>query len=145
VFVMDLESGEELTILGDVAHSAVSTIKIPIMINLFRQQLLVDQDTAFFLTASILCSDNSATNFLMQIPGAGQTVNAQLSDGLRQVSCTAQELGAERTYISAPLRVGDPGLLFEAPVCRPQVPPNSQYNAQPDPYAQTTAEDMGML
>lgn len=145
VFVMDLETGEELSILGDVAHSAVSTIKIPIMVNLFRQQLLVDQDTAYLLSASILCSENSASNFLMQIPGAGQTVNAQLSDGLRQVSCTAQELGAERTYISAPLRVGDPGLLFEAPVCRPQVPPNTDYNAQADAYAQTTAEDMGML
>ena len=145
VYIMDLESGDELSILADVAHSAVSTIKIPIMINLFRQQLLVDQDTAYLLTASILCSENSASNFLMQIPGQGQTVNAQLSDGLRQVSCTAQELGAERTYISAPLRVGDPGLLFEAPVCRPQVPANATYNAQPDPYAQTTAEDMGLL
>src|SRR5690606_24977314 len=145
VFVMDLETGEELSILGDVAHSAVSTVKIPIMVNLFRQQLLVDQDTAYLLSASILCSENSASNFLMQIPGAGQTVNAQLSDGLRQVSCTAQELGAERTYISAPLRVGDPGLLFEAPVCRPQVPPTTDYNAQADAYAQTTAEDMGML
>lgn len=145
VYVMDLESGEELSILADVAHSAVSTIKIPIMVNLFRQQLLVDQDTAFLLTASILCSENSASNFLMQIPGAGQTVNAQLSDGLRQVSCTAQELGAEHTYISAPLTVGDPSLVFEAPVCRPQRPANQDYFAHPDLYAQTTAEDMGML
>ncbi len=145
VFVMDLETGEELSILADVAHSAVSTIKIPIMVNLFRQQLLVDQDTAFLLTASILCSENSASNFLMQIAGQGTTANAQLSDGLRQVSCTAQDLGAEHTYISAPLNVGDPSLIFEVPVCRPQRPANPDYDAHADRYSQTTAEDMGML
>ncbi|HLA44179.1 MAG TPA: serine hydrolase, partial [Aggregatilineales bacterium] len=39
VFVMDLSTGEEISILGDVAHSAVSTIKIPIMINFFRHQV----------------------------------------------------------------------------------------------------------
>jgi len=145
VYVQNLATGEEIGILADVAHSGVSTIKIPIMVNLFRARLLMDADTAFLLTASILCSENSASNLLMQVVGEGSDARAMLADGLDQVSCTAQTLGAQHTYISGPLDIGDPAALFEAPVCRPANPANTSYNTNPDPYSQTTAEDMGVL
>lgn len=61
------------------------------------------------------------------------------------MSCTAQALGADHTYISAPLDVDDVAYQFEASVCRPQTPGNMAYNTEPDPYSQTTAEDMGVL
>ena len=148
VYIMDLATGEEIGILEDVRHSAVSTIKIPIMINLFKQKLLIDQESAYLLTESILCSNNASSNLLMQISGAtGDTLDAevQLRNGLNQVSCSAQEIGAEHTYISAPLFVADRAYEFEAAVCRPQTQGNPDFNAATDPYAQTTAEDMGML
>jgi beta-lactamase class A len=145
VYIMNLATGEEVRILSDVAHSAVSTIKIPIMINLFRKELLVSQDEAYLLTESILCSNNASSNLLMQLAGNGDYAEAQLRDGLNQVSCTAQALGADHTYISAPLDVDDVAYQFEASVCRPQTPANTSYNTEPDPYSQTTAEDMGRL
>ena len=52
VYIMDLASGEEVKILSDVPHSAVSTIKIPIMVNLFREELLITQDETYLLTKS---------------------------------------------------------------------------------------------
>lgn len=147
VYILNLTTGEEVTIQPDIAYSAVSTIKIPIMINLFRDKLLVESepDVAYLLTESILCSNNSASNFLMQVTGAGTNEEAMLRDGLNNVSCTAQALGAEQTYISAPLYVGDDSLQFEAPVCRPSAPTNQEFNANPDPYAETTAEDVGLM
>jgi len=145
VYIMDLATGEEVSILTDVPHSARSVIKIPIMINLFKQELLVSQDEAFLLAESILCSNNSASNFLMQLVGEGDTFEPQLRDGLKQVSCTAQEVGAAHTYISAPLYVADRAYEFEAAVCRPSTPANTSYATNPDPFAQTTAEDIGIL
>ncbi len=148
VYIMDLATGEEIGILADVPHSARSVIKIPIMVNLFREKLVLDPETAYLLTESILCSNNSASNFLMQIAGTAPDridFETQLRDGLRQVSCTSQALGAQHTYISAPLFVADRAYEFEAAVCRPETPGNTAYSTNPDPFAQTTAQDMGLL
>ncbi|MBN2304825.1 MAG: serine hydrolase [Anaerolineae bacterium] len=148
VYIMDLSSGEEVKILADVPHSARSVIKIPIMINIFRDQLVLDADTSYLLTESILCSNNSSSNFLMQTAGTGPDAfdfETQLRLGLNQVSCTAQALGADHTFISAPLYVADRAYEFEAAVCRPSTPGNTAYNTNADPFAQTTAQDMGVL
>jgi beta-lactamase class A len=148
VYIMDLQTGEEVSILADVPHSAFSTIKIPIMVNLFRQKLLIDPESAYLLTESVLCSNNSSSNLLMQVAGATSDATdeeAQLRAGLNQVSCTAQDLGAEHTYINAPLYVADRTYEFVAAVCRSETPANTAYFTNPDAYSQTTAEDMGLL
>jgi beta-lactamase class A len=147
VYIMDLATGEEVAILADVPFGAVSTIKIPIMINVFRHELLVPNGTevAYLLTESLLCSNNASSNLLMQVSGDAVDVEGQLRDGLNQVSCTAQNLGAAHTYISAPLYVADRAYEFEAAVCRPQDPGNTAIYTEPDAYSQTTAEDMGRL
>jgi beta-lactamase class A len=146
VFIMDLKTGQTVKILADVPYSAESTIKIPIMVNLFRKELLVTQDEAFLLTESILCSNNAASNYLMQVAGDSELgFENQLRDGLNQVSCTAQKLGAEHTFISAPLYVGDTKYQFEAAVCRPATPANTAFNTETDAFSQTTAQDMGVL
>ena len=147
VYIMDLTTGEEVNILSDVPFSAVSTIKIPIMVNLFRQELLVSNGSApaYWLTESILCSNNASSNFLIQTAGQGANENIQLRDGLNQVSCTAQNLGAAHTYLSAPLYVADRAFEFEAVVCRPETPANTAISTEADAYSQTTAEDMGVL
>lgn len=146
VYVLDLESGEELTILPDVQHTAASVIKIPIMVNLFRQKLLLNKYEAYHLTASILCSQNSSSNFLMQFAGEGASENAALADGISQVSCTMQNVGADHTYISAPLDLGIPGQVQEVPIaCRPADQGNTAYFTDADPWSRTTAEDMGLV
>jgi beta-lactamase class A len=141
--ISNLNTGQELSIQGDMAFSAMSTIKIPIMINVFRSKLTMDQDTAYLLTESLLCSNNASSNLLMQSVGLGGDANAMLGDGLNQVSCTTQALGADHTYISAPLWVGAEGPRGEWPVCRPD--PAAAASVADDPYSQTTPEDMGTL
>ncbi len=146
VYVMDLKTGDEVSILGDVAYSAVSTIKVPIMINVFRYNLTsLSPDTAYLLTESLLCSNNASSNFLIQGTGTAADAELMMRDGLNKVSCTAQGLGAEHTYISAPLYVADRSYEYEAAVCRPDTPANTTYNTNPDAYSQTTPDDMGLL
>jgi beta-lactamase class A len=144
VMLIDLQTGQELSINPDVAYTASSTIKIPILLNFFRKWDFAPKDEEkWLLAASILCSSNSASNFLMQIAGVGENESARLANGLGQVTTTAQTLGAKNTFISAPLYVADSKYQFS--IQRPKTTPNPQLNARPDPYSQTTAEDMAAM
>jgi len=140
VDVIDLQSGREMAINSDVAFSSLSTIKIPIMLTRFSK-LLADPnvDTRWLMAASILCSSNSASNFLMQQNNPANT----LQDGLQQVIATSAALGAKNTFIDAPLYVGDKTLQFS--IGAPKTHPNKTLNAHPDPFSQTTPEDMATL
>jgi hypothetical protein len=141
VYIMDLQTGEEINILGDVAFSAASTIKLPIMIDYFRTLNLPPTDEEAFLMAnSLLCSNNSSSNLIMQIIGGGTDVFR----GLASVTQTAQFLGARNTYITAPFVLGVQGEQFGS-IPAPPPSPNPSFNTQPDPFNQTTAEDLGTL
>lgn len=139
VFVMDLQTGEHISINGDVAVSGLSIVKIAIMTEVFRavdgpldvdQQKLLDQ-TAIF-------SGNYSANLLLDIV-AGQD-NAYL--GVDILTQSMHNLGLENTFIATPYE--------ERP--RPErqtyfTPANQRtdINLDPDPAMQTTAEDMGQL
>ncbi len=144
VVVIDLQSGQEMSINSDVAFSALSTIKIPILINRFRTlNFEPAPQLKYLMAASILCSSNSASNFLLQTSGVGNTENDMLTDGLKQVISTLQLLGAKNTYINAPLYVADKKYQFS--VAAPKTSPNKTINAHPDIYSQTTSADMATL
>lgn len=145
VIVIDLQSGQELSINPDIAYSAMSTIKIPILLTIFRRlDFAPDTDIKWLMGASALCSSNSASNFLIQLSGVGNSeTNEQLANGLAQVTNTVQTLGAKNTFIRAPLYVGDKKYEFSIPA--PKTSPDPRFNAKPDPYSQTTAEDMAIL
>lgn len=143
VYIMDLQSGEEINLNGDVAFSAASTIKVPILIDYFRLLSLAPTDEESFLMAnSLLCSNNSSSNLIMQIIGGG-TEN-DLFRGIGSVTETAQYLGARNTFITAPLFLGVEGQQLGS-IAAPQTSPNPNFNTGPDPYNQTTAEDLGTL
>ncbi|MFP4323707.1 MAG: serine hydrolase, partial [Anaerolineales bacterium] len=143
VFVMDLNTGEEMSILGDVAHSGVSTIKVPIMVNYFRHQVAVpDPDTSYLMASAMICSHNPGANFLMQVTSPTRN---NMIEGLRLASETMLDMGAINSWITSPLFVGPDG---EYPIIQPPARDNlanPDYNAQPDPFNQTTAEDMGTV
>jgi beta-lactamase class A len=143
VVVIDLKTGEELSINPRVAFSAVSTIKIPILINHFRfLTLAAPTDNKWLMAASILCSSNSASNFLMQLTGGGQTANAQLRNGLQNVQGTLQGIGAKNSYINAPMYVVDKEYQFSIPA--PKTNPDKTIDTKADPFNQITAEDMAV-
>jgi beta-lactamase class A len=144
VYIMDLTTGEEFNLNGDVAFSAASTVKIPIMMAYYHYQpFAVPQDEAWLLVNSLLCSNNSSSNFLMQIMG-GTGVEDDIFDGLQYVTDVVQAIGARNTFITAPLDLGIEGqILGSNPI--PQTQPNPGFDTDPDPFNQTTAEDMGTL
>ncbi len=141
VYILDLITGEEINLLGDVAFSAASTIKVPILIDYYRTLVLAPTDEEAFLMAnSLLCSNNSSSNLIMQIIGGGNDI----FQGLASVTTNTQYLGARNTYITAPFVLGVEGQQFGA-IAAPPTTPNPNFNTDPDPYNQTTAEDLGTL
>jgi hypothetical protein len=139
VFVMDLQTGQEMSILGDVAVSAASTIKVPILIDYFRNLTFEPTaEEAFLMVQSLLCSNNSSSNLIMQIIGGDD-----LFTGIADVTNTMQYLGAENSFLSAPLFLGGDQVLGSIPA--PTTAPNPNFNTAPDPFNQTTVEDLGTL
>lgn len=140
IFILDLLTGEEINILGDVAYSAASTIKLPIMIDFYRTIAFEpSQEEAWLLANSLLCSNNSSSNLIMQIIGGNDIFN-----GIRSVSETLQYIGAQNTYITAPFFLGVEGQQLGS-IARPPTSPNPNFNTNADAFNQTTAEDMGTL
>jgi beta-lactamase class A len=145
LFLADLQTGRELElnlinqqpVQGRIAFSAMSTIKIPIMVSFFahNQGPLTDEQN-LLLKRSIDESQNTATDLLLLTIGRGDGF-----EGTRIVTADMQRLGLPNTYIS--------GLLdtLGAVLLPLGTPANSRtdINTQPDPYNQTTAEDMGTL
>lgn len=140
VFIMDLQTGEELSILSDVAFSAASTIKLPIMIDFYRTlNQSPTRDEAFIMANSLLCSLNASSNTMMRLISGVDDVLA----GARSVTDTAQRLGARNTFISAALFESADQVLGSTTA--PNTTPNVTYNTEPDPFNQTTTEDLGTL
>ncbi|MBK8025895.1 MAG: serine hydrolase [Chloroflexi bacterium] len=139
VFILDLETGDELSINSDVAFSAASTIKVGILIDYFRELLFApSDDEAFLMAQSLLCSNNSSSNLIMQIIGQDD-----LFAGIASVTETLQATGARNTYISAPLYLGGDQVLGS--IAAPATQPNTSFNTGADPFNQTTTEDLGTV
>jgi beta-lactamase class A len=145
VYMMDLKTGQEiefaydqgvtLSLPPDVAFTASSTIKIPIMISVFRHLGGdFDQKTKNYLQAMISKSDNSASDWLMQKiidPGRGPL----------KVSEDMQALGLDSTFLAGYFASGSPILkVFKTPGNQ-----RSDVSTSPDPYNQTTPSEIGEL
>ncbi len=140
IFILDLISGQELNILGDVAYSAASTIKLPIMIDYFRARTAApSQDEAWLLANSLLCSNNASSNLLMEIIGGGD-----IFAGIQGVTGALQRIGAVNSFITAPFYLGVEGQQLGS-IEAPETTPNQTYVTGADAFNQTTAEDMGTL
>ncbi len=140
VYILDLLNGDEINILGDVAYSAASTIKVPIIIEYLRR--LNAEPTAgeaWLIVNSLLCSNNSSSNLIMEIIG-GNDIFA----GLRSVTKTIQAISATNTYITAPFYLGIEGQQLGS-IQAPETAPNPTFDTEPDPFNQTTAEDLGTI
>lgn len=159
MFVMDLETGEEMGIQENVRHSGVSTIKLGILINFFRDKITSpDDDEKFLLVSSVACSANSAANLLMYITSD----DGSWVDGSRNASETMCLAGAANSAIRSNLFIGtaedvarqgyNPDLFYAISSTTP-CPSAEVAGAQEDtstaaaydPYNYTTAADMGTL
>jgi beta-lactamase class A len=143
VYVMDLESGEELNfaytqgenIPPGIAFTAASTIKIPIMVSVFRREdEPLPTTISSLITDMIDQSENPPADSLMEL-----VIDPNL--GPMGVTEDMQALGLENTFLAGEFAVGSPLLQ------RYVTPANSRtdVDTSPDPYNQTTPEDLGLL
>jgi beta-lactamase class A len=138
IFVKDLETGRELCYNCNVAFAGLSTLKIGVALNLYRHlDAEPGPELQAYLDASLMESDNAATNLILAEIGDGDPY-----EGVVEVTAFLQELGLTNTFIAAPYDLQenvDPPDVVTAANSREDV------TTDPDPYIQTTALDMGLL
>lgn len=140
VFILDLRTGEEITINSNEAMSGMSLLKLPIVLETYR---LVDGRPT--LSQQQLISDTLVTR--PDHVSANQLLNiiAGQDDpylGADLVTESLQRLGLSNTFMVAPFdQDGPPGNRTLETAANTKEGPRTQ----PTPQMQTTAEDMGML
>lgn len=141
IFIIDLQTGEEIRINSDVALSGMSILKIPIFVEAFRHislPLTDYQQQIFYDTA--VRSSNYGANLLLYLIAGEENAYA----GADIMTESMWRLGLENTFMAIPY---DPlnipayrRTTYETPAnSRPDLP------TVPDPTRQTTAEEMGAL
>ncbi len=141
-FVMSLRTGQAITVNPDIAFSATSLSKIPILASLYRKlSQPPTRQEARLIAGMMVCSKNDASNEILSILGDGDR-----DKGTAYVTETAQRLGLTHTLVSRSYYMP---VFTATPVpATPYAPPSTgidQRSAQPDPFNQTTPADLGWL
>lgn len=144
-YMMDLQTGQEIhfamnnkqeiTVDPDIAFTASSTIKIPIVTSyLINRGSNLDSQTSDIISRILGKSDNSATDQLLQL--------IDQYNGPVIVTNDMEKLGLQSTFLGGMFYLGAPNLLPGR-----VTPGNSRPDvfADPDPYSQTTPAEMGTL
>lgn len=140
VFIMDLETGEEIAINADLPMSGMSIVKIPIVLETLRaiEGNLTAEQSKLISETLVVQSGNFSANLLLDVV-AGQD-DAFL--GAEIVTDSMRRLGLVNTFIAVPYEEQPrPGqTTYETPANSVEEVPTD-----PDPAMQTTAEDVGTL
>jgi beta-lactamase class A len=138
IFVKDLQTGDELAINADVAYAGLSTLKIVIMEEAYRAlDLPLDPEVTDWLSDTLgVTSSNFKANLLLRdVIGGGDGYQ-----GVENLTASMHYLGLVNTFMATP---------YDEEVIPPTIvtPANSRTDitTQPDPYMQTTPQDMGLL
>lgn len=140
IYVLDLETGEELAINADQAISGLSILKIAIFEEAYRALDVPPNEfvQGLFYDTAVL-SSNYGANLLLHV-AAGEDNTYRGVDVLTE---SMRRLGLVNTFMAVPYDA-------TAPATRPSTyttPANSDPNKllAPDPAMQTTAEEIGTL
>ena len=145
VYVDDLQTGQNFSFIldkgnpvstpPDVAFTASSTIKIPIMISVFRRiGENPDAETTKNLEDMIAKSINTASDWLMEN-------KIDHDKGPLLVTEDMQSLGLDNTFLGGYFYAGAPLLeVFKTPANE-----RTDVITEPDPYSQTTPSEIGQL
>ncbi len=128
------QAGQNISVDPDVAFTAASTIKIPIMVSVmrhFNSQISPEIDTQ--LKDMIAKSDNVASDALM--------ASLDIGSGPLVVTDTMKKIGLINTFIAMYFAPGS------IPLQHFNTPANSRQdiNTNPDTFSQTTPSEMGAL
>lgn len=144
-YMMDLQTGQEIhfainnkqeiSVEPDIAFTASSTIKVPILTSFFVNRTgELDAQTTEVISRVFRISDNSATDLILE--------RVDPNNGPIIVTRNMEAIGLTSTYISGMFFLGAPNLLPNH-----ATPGNSRTDVftDPDPYSQTTPSEMGIL
>jgi beta-lactamase class A len=137
-FVKDLATGEELAINGEVAFSGMSLMKIAIMEESFRQiNASPTREETRLLSETMTVRGNYTSNLLLAEIGEGDPYL-----GARRLTESMRQTGLVNTFMAAPYYSST-----GRPPPRIVTPANSRSDVDtgPDPYMQTTPQDIGLL
>ncbi|MCZ7544921.1 MAG: serine hydrolase [Anaerolineae bacterium] len=138
-FGLNLQTGESFSLNPGIAFSGMSLIKVPVLVTYFRYlNAPPNEDQAAWITGMMTCSNNPASNAILRDLGRGDAYA-----GAERVTATMRELGLNNTFLQGPL-VEDPELARheELTPIRTSV---DQQATDPDPYNQTTPDEIGWL
>jgi beta-lactamase class A len=140
LFIRQVGSAEEAVIDPDIAFAGMSTLKIPMAMELYRTQVdgAPDIETSKLLSDTFALSSNFAANLMLrQIGGGGVGAEWQ---GARKMTETLQGLGLQNTFMTTPYDT-------ERQTQTMVTPANSDktWDTEPDGYRQTTAKDIGLV
>ena len=145
VYLLDLQTADEIHFVyeqgsflstePDVAFTAASIIKIPIMVSIFEKVgEEIDTETVKLLEDMIELSGNDPADWVMQ-----RVIDQNL--GPLTVTDDMHELGLTNTFLAGHFYIGAPLLrAYET-----QANQRLDVNTSPDLYNQTTTSEMGML
>lgn len=140
IFIRQVGGDEEVAIEPEIAFAGMSTMKIPIMMELYRSVIdgQPDVETTKLLTETLGLSGNFTANLLLRQIGGGAIGNEW--QGAEKVTQTLRALGLQNTFMATPYDT-------EALPRTYSTPANSRtdYSTLPDQHMQTTAKDIGLV
>ncbi len=135
VWLHYIPTGEEVAINPDVAYAGTSTLKVPILEQVYRK---LDQppgiQTSNIISETMGHSGNFTANQMLGIIGDGDW-----DRGVAEMNRSFKALGMKNTFMAAPYdrkMAVPPRIVTEANQ-------RTDINTQPDPYMQTTPRDIG--
>lgn len=141
LFLMDLQTGENITFGSEFAFSGTSINKIAILERLYASlNAPPDARLAADIANTMICSENVATNRLLSVIGDGDTWV-----GASRVTDFMRQLGLNRTFLTAPYTI--PGQTPQPPTIPIELPTTDadQRKANADLSNQLTVDEMGWM
>ncbi|MCA9961621.1 MAG: serine hydrolase, partial [Anaerolineales bacterium] len=140
VFVMDLATGEEISVNGDVAISGLSILKIAIFLETYRVlDAPPNEYVQGLLYDTAVHSSNYAANLLLHvIAGVDNTY-----EGAAKLTESLHRLGLENTFMAVPYDATPAASRPSTYITPANTDPDLV--TRPDTAMQTTAEEMGTL
>jgi beta-lactamase class A len=143
IYISDPGSDERIEINPDIIYSGMSVVKIGIMLDtlIFLEGQEPDQETQEFLLKVVTdpVGSNYWANQLLGLIGEGSQF-----EGCRRVDARMKELGLTRTFILEPYRLETEGARRGPGLAKPSFL-QGPVSANPDPFIQTSAHDIGAL
>ncbi len=135
VWLHYLPTGEEIAINADVAYAGTSTLKIPILTQLYRKlDAPPGIETSKIISETMMHSGNFTANLMLGLIG-----NGDWDAGVAEMNRSFKTLDMKNTFMATPYD----RKLAVTPRIVTEANQRTHINTEPDPYMQTTPRDIG--